>query len=234
MLLLLMGTACMAAPLPEIRTGTRGQAIEIPETYWYSGFVDASAAFLVGEVGEVSSDVRTTPQQTWLSESCEVRVESAFGQLAHIEGIKQATLTSGHPNSPYEPVDPKWGRLRHLKKGQKILLLLHEYEGGPCFGSEALIELTEATRTLPEILRRTALLPEQFTDEDLEVLKAAAPGLHAQLHEKRALWQEFMEEEAQKRRPALGFIIGGLAAIALLAFAAHKVVQNRRLRQSAP
>lgn len=168
-------------PLPKISVGGSDRTIEISMTPWYSGFISTSQAFLTGTVMDVSSEVETSPRQTWLSESCTVRVDHAFGRMPKIEGITTAKLTAGYENSPYEPVDPQWGRLRHLQKGRHVLVLLHEYEGDPCFGSEVLIEFNEQIQDLPRILRRTGFNPALFTKSDLAVIKAASPLLHEQL-----------------------------------------------------
>lgn len=230
LLLLLTGTAAMSAagaPPTDIRTGAQPQARVIAETCWYSGFIATSAAFLVGEVQDVSSDVHTTPRQTWLSESCELRVQSAWGDLDQIQGIALAKLTSGHESSPYEPVDPAWGRLRHMKKGQKLLILLHEYEGDPCFGSEALIELTESVRTLPEIFRRTALQPALFTGEDLEVVKMASPFLHEHLVAERNAMAENAIATAPPRSSSAWAVAAVLAGLALVVFAGRRLMSRR-------
>jgi len=168
-------------PLPEIKLGVDGRMIEISMTPWYSGFISTSRAFVAGKVIEAASEVQTSPQQTWLSESCVIRVERAFGALKQLEGVSVAKLTAGYEYSPYLPVEPQWGRLGHLKKNQRILVLLHEYEGDPCFGSEALIEIAYGIEDLPRILRRTAFDPTRFTEADLAVVKLASPLLHDQL-----------------------------------------------------
>lgn len=234
LLLLLLGTACMAAPLPELKTGTHPQPIEIWETHWYPGFVSSSVAFVVGEAGEATSEVQTTPQQTVMWERCDLRVESAYGHLEGIEGIKTAKLICSQEGSPYVPVDPEWGRIRHLKKGQKVLLLLHEHEG-PSFGYEAVIELTEATRTLPDILRRTAFEPSQFTDEDLVVVEAASSLLHGQLVEERGLLREAHEKEMPERGLTTYAITAGASVMGVLVLSRLlRGIRQQRLRQSAP
>ncbi|HEY1050289.1 MAG TPA: hypothetical protein VGE39_11060 [Prosthecobacter sp.] len=234
LLLLITGTACLAgpaAPLPEIKTGTHPEPIEIWETPWYSGFISTSMAFLVGEVGDATSEIQTSPQQTVMWERCDLRVESAFGQLEGIQGIKEAKLICSQEGSPYVAVDPEWGRIRHLKKGQRILLLLHEHEG-PSFGYEAIIELTEATRALPDMLRRTACMPSQFTDEDLVVVEAASPLLHDQLVEERAHWREAYEEETPERSLAAYALTGAASTAGVLALSRMwRRSRQHRLRQ---
>ncbi len=231
LLLLLTRTASMAAavaPLPEIKTGTHPQPIEIWETPWYPGFISTSVAFLVGEVGDdATSGVQTTPQQTVMWEKCDVSVESAFGHLEQIEGIKTAKLICSQEGSPYVPVDPEWGRIRHLKKGQRILILLYEHEGAS-FGHEAIIELTAATRTLPEILRRTAFDPLQFTDEDWVVVEAASSILHDQLLEIRTLRREMNEEESREHMQTAMTIAAMLGATIVLVFVVLRFRHKRR------
>lgn len=226
----LAGGACLAAavaPLPEIPTGTKEPEIDLPETYWYPGAVAASEAFLVGEVEEVSSDIETTPQQTHMSETCHVRVEKAFGHLDQLHGLKRARLNNEEERSPYLPVEPSWGRLRHLQKGQKVLVLIHEYEGEPCFGSEAVIELTGPTHALPGVLCRTAFQPSHFTDADLLVVKAASPVLHAELADFRARLRVSNEEDAGEGplMPVLLSVAFGTAVLLILWF------RGRSLRQ---
>lgn len=212
LLLMFTGVAALGAPLPEIKTGSHPQPIEIWETPCYSGSVPTSAAFLVGEAGETASEVQTTPQQTLMSETCDVRVESAFGQLEQIQGIQVARLKSSQEGSPYVPVDPAWGRIRHLKKGQKILLLLHDHEG-PSFGHEALIVLTDGTKHLPDILRRTGFIPSKFTHADLQVLKLASPLLHDQVLQEGASERQKLSQE--ENWPAWG-VAGLLVAFGLV------------------
>lgn len=237
LLLLTTGTACMAAPvapLPEIQVGTHPGPIEVWETPWYSGFISTSQAFLVGEVGDVSSEIRTAPQQTTMWETCDLRVESAFGHLEQIQGIKLAKLICSQEGSPYVPVDPEWGRIRHLKKGQRILLLIHEHEG-PSFGCETVIELTETTRTLPEILRRTACKPSEFTDGDLQVVEAASPLLHDQLVKERTIWRELHKEDKPERSLATYALTAGASVMGVLAiFYLVRRMRKRGLRQSTP
>lgn len=237
MLLLITATASMAAtvaPLPEIETGTHPQPIEIWENSSHPSLISGSAAFLVGEVDEVSSEVQTTPQQTLMSETCDVHVESAFGHLAQIQGIKMARLKASQEGSPYVPVDPEWGHLRHLTKGQKILVLLHD-DKGPSFGSEALIKLTDATRKLPAILRRTAFTPSEFTDQDLKVVQAASLPLHDRLAEERTIWREVHEKEMPENNLTT-YALTALASVAgvLVCFRLMRQMKKRALRQSAP
>lgn len=195
LLVIASSLVALGEPLPEIKTGTSDQEVEIYMTPWYSGVVSTSGAFLTGTVMETSSKVQTSPRQTWLSESCVIRVERAFGRMEHVEGITAAKLMAGYENSPYEPVDPNWGRLRHLQKGRRILVLLHEYEGAPSFGFEALIELAPGLEDLPSILRRTGFEPTRFTESDLAVLKLASQIFHDQLAAEAEIRREIGQDD---------------------------------------
>ncbi|MBE2283270.1 MAG: hypothetical protein IAE77_07395 [Prosthecobacter sp.] len=204
-------------PLPKIRVGGSGRTVKISMTPWYSGFISTSQAFLTGTVIEISSDVQVSPQQTWLSESCTVRVEHAFGRMTQIEGIATAKLTAGYESSPYEPVDPQWGRLRHLQKGRHVLVLLHEYEGDPCFGADALIEFDQQIQDLPRILRRTGFNPALFTRSDLAVVKSASPLLYEQLAVEAEVRGEIENDTATELNELVAGCVGGVLLLLLVA-----------------
>ncbi len=174
-----------ASPLPDIQTGTSAETFMIERRPWDPGRFLNSNAFLVCQVVRASSEVRTTPQQTSLTESCDVRVTSAFGHRDAIRGIQRARLTGEYEQSPYVPVDSDWGRLRHLMPGQTVVVLLDAHEQELSFGSKMLIEVHDNTHTLPTILQRTALDPNQFTMDDLQVLETASPFLAAQVVKER-------------------------------------------------
>ncbi|MFN0079358.1 MAG: hypothetical protein ACKVY0_23075 [Prosthecobacter sp.] len=232
---LLMSPACFAGyggPLPEIKVGTTHREIVIAETPWYAGQFSISQAFLVGTVMDVSAEVQTKPQQIWLSESCTVRVDAAFGHLNQIEGVEIAKLQSGSEHSPYVPVDDDWGQLRHLKKGQKILVLLHSYEGELCFGSKALIVLRDDMNALPEMLRRTAFNSIEFSDEELMTLKTAWPFLHDQILEETAAERNMYAEESRLRRQAMKSIAGWAGLTALVIFVAYRLLRKRMATRS--
>lgn len=214
--LLAASLTAQGEPLPQISSGGTGRTVKIPMTPWYSGFISTSQAFLTGTVMEVSSDVQVSPQQTWLSESCTVRVEHAFGRMPQIEGITTAQLTAGYENSPYEPVDPQWGRLRHLQKGRHVLVLLHEYEGGPCFGSAALIEFSEPIQNLPRILRRTGFNPMLCTRSDLAVVKTASAVLYEQLTVEAEISGEIENDTATELNELVAGCVTGFLLLLLL------------------
>lgn len=186
-------------------------------TPWYSGFISTSQAFFTGTVIDVSSAVDISPRQTWLSESCTVRVEHAFGRMTQIEGIATAKLTAGYESSPYEPVDPQWGRLRHLQKGRRVLVLLHEYEGDPCFGADALIEFDQQIQDLPRILRRTGFNPAIFTRSDLAVVKTASPLLYEQLAVEAEVRGEIEDDTATELNELVAGCVTGFLLMLLVA-----------------
>ncbi len=234
---LLMSPTCFAGyggPLPEIKVGTSHREIVISETPWYAGQFSSSQAFLVGTVIDVSAEVQTKPQQIWLSESCTMRVDAAFGHLNQIEGVEIAKLQSGSEHSPYVPVDDDWGQLRHLKKGQKILVLLHQYEDGLCFGSKALVVLKDETSVLPEMLRRTAFHSMEFTDEDLTILKTSWPFFHDQVLKASAPERKMYAEESRLRRQAMNVIAGWAGLTALVVFVACRLLRKRMAKRSSP
>lgn len=197
----------LLAVAPPPQAGPDGKSIIIAEAYWYDGSVSGSQGFLTGEVTEVASEVQTSPQETSLAERCTVRVDSVFGSFKELEGIGTVVLANSQEQSPYVPVEAGWGGLRHLQQGQRVLVLLHEYEGQPVFGAEAVAVLTEKTRSLPEILRRTAFQPARFTREDLAVVKWAMPALHQHLAEVRA-WEKSLPDDNEERpRFSTGLVV---------------------------
>lgn len=199
---LLTGTTCLAGyggPLPEIAVGTGGRELVIQNAPRLPEH-GASQAFLVGTVTEVAAEEDRQPQQTRLAESCTLRVDSAYGYLDQIAGVQTAVLQASYEQSPYVPIDEDWGRLWHFKKGQKLLVILHRSEGAPCFDVEELMVLNERTAALTEILRRTALLPKEFTDDDLEVLRVASPSLHRRVFAEGAGERAMRAAGARRRR----------------------------------
>lgn len=228
--LLLTSTTCFAGyggPLPEIKVGTSHREMVIHGATWYSGSLSDSRAFLVGTVTDVTAEVQTKPQQTWLAESCTLRVQAAFGHLQQLAGIEFAKLQAGYENSPYVPIDEDWGKLRHLKQGQQVLVLLHLHEGEPCFGVETLMVLHEDIHLLPDILRRTALLSTEFTTDDLMVLQRASPFLYKQALAETTLEREMYAEESKLRRESLKLLTGMAGLGALGVFVIYKVLRKR-------
>lgn len=214
---LFLCTPCMAGyggPLPEMPVGTREQTVVIqgPPREPDGG---SAQTFLVGVVVEVSAEVDRKPQRIQLSESCVLKVESAFGYLNEIAGVKTAQLQESHEQSPYEPVQEDWGRLWHYKKGQRLLVILHRSERELCFVPEELVLLDERVAALPQILHRTALLPEEFADADLAVLQQASPFLHRRFLSCLSGDRATSSELARLRRESL-LAMAGYAALVVL------------------
>ncbi|MCX6849707.1 MAG: hypothetical protein NTY98_12370 [Verrucomicrobia bacterium] len=221
---LFTGTTCLAGyggPLPEIAVGTGGpelviqSAPRLPEK-------GASQTFLVGTVTEVAAEEDRQPQQTRLSESCTLQVDSAYGYLEQVVGIQTAVLKADYEQSPYVPIDEDWGKLWHFKKGQRLLVILHLDRGKPCFDAEELMVLDERTALLPEFLRRTAMIPEEFTDDDLEVLKLASPLLYQRVFAESAGERAMRAEGARRRREVMMAVVGVCVLVVLGAWGIRK------------
>ncbi|MFO1483651.1 MAG: hypothetical protein U1F71_09875 [Verrucomicrobiaceae bacterium] len=154
--------------------------------------------------------------------------------MEHVEGITTAKLMAGYENSPYEPVDSNWGRLRHLQKGRRILVLLHEYEGAPSFGFEALIELAPELEDLPSILRRTGFDPVCFTESDFAVLKVASPLFYKQTIVEAGTVQETRRDDATMLNRLVFGCVSGFLLLLLAADFIRRPFQGtaalRRLR----
>jgi len=222
---LLTGTTCLAGyggPLPEIVLGTSQQEMVVhgsprpPEG-------GMSQTFLVGTVTEVSAEEDRQPQRIKLSESCTLRVESAYGYLSQVTGIRTAVLKASYEQSPYALIEEDWGKLWHFKKGQRLIVILHLSKGEPCFDSEELMALNENTASLPGILRRTALSPYEFTDDELEVLKQASPFLCQQILAETAAEREMYAKESRGRRDAMKKAAGILALVVLGAWGIRRM-----------
>jgi len=176
---LLVSTSCMAGSgglLPEVKVGTSVREVEVKCSP--KGIPQARGCiYLVGTVKEVAAEVDRQPQQTRLSESCTLQVESAFGydyeDLRHVAGIRTAVLKAAYEESPYMPAGDDWGCLWHYTKGQRVLAILRLFEGALCCDMEEMLVLDERTATLPEVLRRTELDDSRFTASDLTVLMGA-------------------------------------------------------------
>lgn len=221
---LFTGTTCLAGyggPLPEIAVGTGGRELVIQSAPRLPAN-GASQTFLVGTVTEVAAEEDRQPQQTRLSESCMLHVDSAYGYLDQVVGVQSAVLKADYEQSPYVPIDEDWGRLWHFKKGQRLLVILHRSEGALCFDVDELMVLNERTAALPEILRRTAMLPEEFTDEDLEVLKVASPLLHRRFFAESAGVRAMRAEGARRRREVIMTGVGVCVLVVLGAWGIRK------------
>jgi|GEM_PF-1175422 len=233
---LFTGTICLAGyggPLPEIEIGTSQREMvvqgspRLPEN-------GASQTFLVGTVTDVSAEEDRQPQQTRLSESCTLHVDSAYGYLDQVVGVQTVVLKASYEQSPYVPIDEDWGNLWHFKKGQRFIVMLHvcDSEGRrkPCFDAEELMVLNERTASLPDILRRTALLPEEFTDDDLEVLKQASPLLHRQILS-QIIGDRNTGEELVRLRRESQLTIAGFTALLVLVILTIRKMPKRPVRR---
>jgi hypothetical protein len=162
----------------------------IPCTTWYEGHLSSSETALVGEVVKVDSQVEQSPSQVLPQESCLIRVDEIIGSSPELQGATTAKLVANHIHDTYQQLELDWGVYRHLQPGQKVLVLIHRYEKEVAVGSDALLVLTEAIRTLPESLRRTQLDPAKFTEADLALWKMAWPRLHQDLADRVAYARE--------------------------------------------
>jgi hypothetical protein len=223
---LLTSTMCLAGhggPLPEIQIGTSQKELAVHAVPTFQDDGCNHQTFLVGTVTEVAAEEDRQPQRTRLSESCILHVDSAFGYLKEVTGIQTAVLKASYEQSPYALIEENWGKLWHFKKGQKLIVILHLDRGEPCCEVEELMVLNERTETLPDILRRTALLPEEFTDDDLEVLKHASPYLHQQVLAEAAVEREMHAEESRLRRDTMMKAAGICALVVLVAWVIRKM-----------
>ena len=215
---LFTGTTCLpgyGGPLPEIEIGTSQRELVIHAVPRDQVDEVDQQTFLVGTVTEVSAEEDRQPQQTRLAESCTLHVESAYGYLPQVTGINTAVLKASYEQSPYVPIDEDWGKLWHFKKGQRLLVILHLVEREPCFDAKELMVLDEPTASLPDILRRTAVLAYEFTDADLEVLKQASTNLHQRFLAETAVEREMFAEESRRRRGTMSTAAGICVMIAL-------------------
>ncbi len=223
---LLTGTTCLAGhggPLPEIQIGSSQRELVVHSVPRDDDDGGNRQTFLVGTVTEVAAEEDRQPQRTRLSESCILHVDSAFGYLKEVVGIQTAVLKASYEQSPYALIEENWGKLWHFKKGQKLIVILHLDRGAPCFDAEELMVLNERTSSLPDILRRTALLPEEFTDADLEVLKVASPYLHQRVLAETAVEREKAAEESRRRRDLMTKAVVICVLVVLVAWGIRKM-----------
>ncbi|GEM_PF-2218944 len=162
----------------DIPVGQSPKEVEIACTTWFAGGFVHCDAVVVGEIQAVTSQVQQSASQVLPEETCVIKIDSMFGTTPELAAATMVKLHARYIHDTYQQLEPDWGVYRHLKRGQRVMALLHRYEGGPAIGSEALIVINSATEKLPEILRRTQLDPARFTDADLAVLKAANSRLH--------------------------------------------------------
>ncbi|MDZ4401492.1 hypothetical protein [Prosthecobacter sp.] len=139
-------------------------------------------------------------------------------------------MSKEHPHDLYEQIDPGWGDYRHLRAGQKAVLLVHFYENNVAIGSDAVIVLNAENQSLPEILRRTGLDCSLLTDADLAVWKTASPRMYPELAARVAYERELREEERSKSVLTWTewLVLGSI--IIVLMFAVSRVV--RRIKRA--
>ena len=212
-LLLGLTTCCMAQEwllLPVIPLGTSPKEVNIPNTYWYAGSLNSSVAVLVGEVSAVESEVHQTVSQISSEESCSILMEAMYGASPELVDATSVKLHASYVHDLYQQLEPDWGVYRQLKVGQRVVALLHRYEGEPAIGDEALIVLNEKTKTLPDILRRTGFNASRFTASDLAVLKAASPLFHDEV---TGFVQALNEMRSDAAAAFLNRLVGGCLAV---------------------
>ncbi len=158
--------------------------VQIPCTTWFEGHQLSAEEVVIGEVMKVDSQVETSAAQVLPKESCILRIEEVIGSMPELRGVTTIKLIANHIHDTYQQLPTDWGFYRHLKAGQRMMALIHRYEGRPAIGSDALIMLTDATASMPDILKRTLFEPSRFTDADLAVVKVANARIHAHLKER--------------------------------------------------
>lgn len=209
----------------DIPVGRSPKEVEIPTTYWFQGYLTHADAIVVGEIQEVTSQVHQSVSQVLPEEDCVIKIESMFGTMPELVDATTVKLRARYVQDTYLQLEPDWGVYRHLKRGQRVMALLHRYEGEPAIGGEVLIVLSSATEKLPEILRRTQLDPARWTDADLAVLKAANPRLHADMAPRVAHARE--QQALGDLTPLEWLALAG----AVLALAAVLIWVARRMRR---
>ena len=230
-LMLGLTTCCMAqesAPLPVIPIGTSPKEVGIPNTYWYAGSLNSSVAVLIGEVTAVTSEVRQTVSQILPEESCTLRLDAMYGGSPELVRATTVRLHASYVHDLYQQLEPDWGVYRHLKVGERVVALLHRYEGEPAIGDEALIVLNENTKTLPDILRRTGFDAGRFTASDLAVLKEASPLFYDEV-------AGFVQSLNEMKSEAVAGTLNRLVGICMaLFFGTILCVDHFRRRQPLP
>lgn len=233
LVLLLLNSVCLAQEAPhfqDIPVGVAAKEVEIPCTTWFPGGFVHCDAVVVGKVTDVSSQVHQSAAQVLPEESCVIHIESMFGTMPELRGATTVKLHARYIHDTYLQLEPDWGVYRHLQRGQRVMALIHRYEGGPAIGSEALILLNTATEKLPEILRRTQINPARFTDDDLVVWKVAQPLTYQDLADRVSYAREQQSLGDLSPREWLAF--GGMVLILVMAmvWAGNKAWRRMRRR----
>ena len=92
---LCISTSCLAGssgPLPELKVGASQRALVVHAVPRGLDEGSNQQTFLVGTITDVAAEEDRQPQQTGLSETCTLHVESAFGYLHQVVGIQTALL----------------------------------------------------------------------------------------------------------------------------------------------
>jgi hypothetical protein len=206
--------------------GAASKEVEVPCTTWYEGHVTTTDVIVIAEVVQAESEVIQSPGKALLKESCVLRIQEVIGESPKLQSATTVRLSKEHPHDLYEQIDPGWGDYRHLRAGQKAVLLIHFYENDVAIGSDAVIVLNTETRSLPEILRRTGLDYSFLTDAELAVWKAASPRMYPELAARVAYERERREDERRKAGLAwTGWLALG-SIIMVMMFAVSRVVRR--------
>ncbi len=202
--------------------GAASKEVAVPCTTRFEGHVTTTDVIVIAEVVQAESEVIQSPGKALLKESCVLRIQEVIGESPKLQSATTVRLSKEHPHDLYEQIDPGWGDYRHLRAGQKAVLLIHFYENDVAIGSDAVIVLNSKTQSLPEILRRTGLDCSRYTDADLAVWKVASPRMYPELAARVAYERESHEEERQKATLgqtqwlSLGSVVIGLIAFSRL------------------
>ncbi|MDI1311588.1 hypothetical protein [Prosthecobacter sp.] len=182
-LLLGLTICCMAQasrPPPVIPLGTSPKEVEIyTESHVDARFTSADA-ILIGVVTSSTSQVRQSPAEILLEETCTLRIEAMYGRMADLAGATSVRFHTSDEHDKYQQLEPDWGTYRHLKEGQRVVALLNDRDG-PEIHVRGLIMIHEDTKTLPDILRRTGWDASRFNSADLAVLNVASPLFHSEV-----------------------------------------------------
>ena len=206
LLLLGLTTCCMARSMPVIPLGTSPKEVELGLEFGTVGYFTPWESFVVGEVMTVTSQAHQSASEIRLEESCTMRLEAMYGTTTELADATILRLADSYVHDTYQQVAPDWGVCRHLKKGQRVLVLTHRW--GPeewlVVGPHAVIVLNEKTQTLPDILRRTRADASRFTSADLAVLKEASPFFYDEVVMIAEVQAEIRSDEAASLNQLVG------------------------------
>ncbi len=198
-LLLGLTTCCIAResrPPAIIPLGTSPEELAIYDASSRPAYLTSSDAALIGVVISSSAQVHQSAAKILLEEACTLRIEAMYGRIAKLAGATTARLDTSFEQDKYQQLEPDWSTYGHLKKGQRVVVLLYDDEGGPEMGRHGLIVINEDAKTLPDILRRTGSDASRFTAADLVVLKAASPLFHGEVVAVAEIMAEMRNDEA--------------------------------------